>query len=443
MLNLSLAKSLLNRAPSSTLMPLKYVPFELFCGTHFRKTDRKLNAFNLLRGHNREQAVMNHAVDKINEAMMHVPFYRDYARSEKISKIWCITDLKKFPILDKNFVRENVGSFMDERIGRKFFNITTGGTTGHPLQFKMSNAAYSTEWAFLKHFLREHEISLNEPRIGLRGVEGIRGSTGYDYNHLYKEIRVSPFELNSLDHDTLVLHARDYGCKWIHGYPSSVAEFASVLSNEQIENLGIKGVLLVSEQCSPTQRAEISRISANVVSFYGMSERVIFAHQEDDWYKPNRLYGLTELIDGELVGSGFINQATTLLRYRTGDFVDRAELDDDGFVVKFGDTPGRWGKEFLVGRHGSKVYNTALNSHAPELSLIAGYQFHQKIPGECDIHIVRKAGIKHVDVQVICAIFERKVGGVIKFNPVIVDDLMRTARGKVPMMVSTLTPFEA
>lgn len=81
-----------------------------------------------------------------------VPFYRDFFRSERIDpgEIQCAEDLDRFPLIDKQVVREQPERFVStSRWGRTALPFPTTGSTGAPLTVfhdrysLLANAAYS------------------------------------------------------------------------------------------------------------------------------------------------------------------------------------------------------------------------------------------------------------------------------------------------------------
>ena len=100
-------------------------------------------------------------------------------------------------------------------------------------------------------------------------------------------------------------------------------------------------------------------------------------------------YGITELLEhsqheklGELVGTGFLNKAMVLLRYRTGDFASWADGCTCGRSMPcIGPIQGRWKQEHLLGSDGQQISLTALNMHSSVYSHVAQMQFEQSVAG--------------------------------------------------------------
>lgn len=70
-----------------------------------------------------------------------VPFYHKVfnnlnIRPEDIKKL---EDLEKLPILTKDIIKQNWNEFIPVNLkNMKYYNLTTGGSTGNPLRFRLS-----------------------------------------------------------------------------------------------------------------------------------------------------------------------------------------------------------------------------------------------------------------------------------------------------------------
>ncbi|WP_298445787.1 hypothetical protein [uncultured Ferrimonas sp.] len=436
-MKLSKVKSIYNNLPPTIAKPLQYLPFELFLGSVYRKQLEKLHLFHAQKSEIVERAHRQLLFDYCNWAIDSVPFYRDFSRSSRIGHVSSFEDFYKLPIIDKEQICEDLRWFSPkDRV--KSFSVTTGGTTGKQTKILMSNEAFRKEWAFVAHFLYTNGIDINESRLCFRGVSTVANRV-VNYNPLYKELQVSPFKICQSNIDEIMSNVLRFNATWIHGYPSAISDFAKLILKNGID-LKFKLVLLVSESCSDDQRYVISKaFGAKVVTFYGMTERVIFAGGEvGAKLSCNKLYGCTEIVGGELVGTGFVNKATALIRYRSGDQA-LTHCDDIGNVSEISKVIGRWGKEYLIGKSGTHITMTALNVHDDIFDSVRRYQFRQKRVGECLIDIEFYS--KDYDVSIVpkvVSLFQSKLGGEIILTPNVVDEISLTGRGKHKFIINEL-----
>ncbi|MGR5116745.1 hypothetical protein [Photobacterium damselae] len=430
-INLNVMKKILKKIPDFFLYPLKFIPFNIFCGKEYRKQLCLLNSGEL----NQEEIL----VDYLNECIKFVPFYKRVAKNNRIEKIRSKEDLFLFPIITKKQIEENLDDFVDPRYLSSSYVVTTGGTTGAQTKLLMSNCAYSKEWAFVNYFLRNNGVDENSSRICLRGV-----STGTDkfisYNYLYKELLLSPFKLNAENVISNIKKILKFNAKWIHGYSSSVTEFSRILIENNISINSIKHILLVSEKLYPEQKQIITLAfpNAKILTFYGMTERVIFASRDDSskHFMPNKNYGITEIIDGELIGTGFINKATRLVRYKTGDLA--SVNSTESIVNSIISLDGRWGKEFMIGCSNIKITMTSLNIHSDVMNNVIKYQFYQEKKGFCIMRLMVNSYFESHNVDNILEEFQKKLGNELIITPEIVDEIPLSKRGKHIFIISDI-----
>lgn len=437
-MNLKKIKGIYKSLPNSLSFPLRYIPFEVFCGSIYRKTIKDIENYKELDDLKKECDFHRRVINYLNESISNTKFYKDFARSKKISRIENIEQYFTFPIVTKEQLSQDLDWFVDNRYNKKSYKVSTGGTTGKQTELLMSNDAFAKEWAFVNSFLSEMGVDINSRRLCLRGVDGIKNKDLIGYNNLYKEMLISPFRLSSelvaLNQHTI----NAFQAKWIHGYPSSVCEFAKQINNTGLEIKTIEHVLLVSEAVYSEQLEAIkAAFNSKVLTFYGMSERVVFAPKINDIFQPCRFYGATEEVNGQLVSTGFINSATRLIRYETGDAADVVK-DEYGFVKSISSLRGRWGKEYLLGFKNEKITMTALNTHDDILNSVRRYQFFQDQKGHAKLLLESETHLSQKQVKNITDVFQKKLGNALNLEGVLVDKIELTARGKHKFIVSKI-----
>lgn len=439
MISLSKIKTLYHKTPQPIKNSLLRVPFGVFLGTKYREHLKYLRAFESLTFTQKIASSENKLLYYVNCAIADTPFYIDFAKKKGWSKIESMEQFFEFPMLTKEQLTEDLNWFTPKHV-KNSFTVTTGGTSGRQTELLMSNDAYKKEWAYKTLMLEKSGVSINSKRICLRGVDFYGSKSSVRFNPLYKEIQVSPFQLNESEFEQIFLKVKSFGPEWIHGYPSSIYEFARLCKLKGVDNFKLKAALLVSEKLySEQEELIVSVLGVKLLSFYGMTERVIFAPLEGKGvFIPDLAYGYTEEKDGQLIGTGYVNNATRLIRYCTGDEVS---VEKEGeLVTNITSLKGRWGKDYLVGINGTKITMTSLNVHSEDLQFVKRYQFFQSETGKCLLKVVLSDNFMPSTAQLdaVKSVFQKKVGEELAISLKIVDEIPLTKRGKNKFIESTL-----
>jgi len=143
---------------------------------------------------------------------------------------------------------------------------------------------------------------------------------------------------------------------------------------------------------------------------------------------------------GELVGTGFLNRAMPLIRYRTGDYATRLDwrCGCGRCWDRFGKVEGRWKQEMVVGRNGAQLSLAALNLHGAHFDREARYQYYQDTPGVCEIRVMPDLDFTERDRLAIADAYAKKAGQEVDFIVRVVDHIPLTARGKLKLLDSRL-----
>jgi phenylacetate-CoA ligase len=287
----------------------------------------------------------------------------------------------------------------------------------------------------------------------------MRSGEYWQPNPVYNELQFSPFHMSASTMPLYLFALRRYRPSFIHGYPSAVYMLAQHMlsTGDTLSGPDVKAVLLGSEGLEEGQRDVIQRaFRCRVFTWYGHSERVVLGGECecDNAYHHFPDYGVLEIASdtldhpaaegdrGEIVGTGLINRAMPLIRYRTGDSAVALEpLCRCGRRFdRFGDVAGRWVQEFVIGRSGARISVAALNVHGEAFKRVARYQYFQNTPGVLEIRVVPTEGFGVADVQMIERAYIAKVGTEIVVKVLAVPSIPMTVRGKVQRLIQA-TPF--
>lgn len=354
---------------------------------------------------------------------------------------------ENIPLLDKKDVQKNLNDFLNKDLGtNERFYVTTGGSTGKQAKFYQSNNVWWKELAFFHDFFKKIGFEPGDLKGSFRGGDFKEVNTEenifWKKNPIYNELHFSPFHINDANISSYVNKLNQERPLYFHAYPSSVLNLIRCMKKNSLSlDYQLKGILLISEQFTSQEEKKIKDFfNCEVISFYGLSERIVFAGSLDDCssYKVDDRYGYFELVDeegniitendkkGEIVGTSFDNLAMPLIRYRTGDFTSYKNYDRK--VISR--IEGKWDKSFLIGKNDQRIYLAALNFHDEVFEKVYSYQYKQISTGDVKIFIVPNVNFEKSDVGLIKERHIERVGNIIDFAVEVIDKPILSSRGK-------------
>lgn len=361
------------------------------------------------------------------------------------------------PTINKQVVVENLSQMHTGPLtGRDVDFISTGGTSGTPLNFYINSGRSAIEYAYLTTSWQRAGYTLGMPMAVLRGriVKPGRNGLRHEYDPILRHHYYSNFHMTNENIRLYLEHIQTLGSCMLHAYPSSAHTFASyIIRTGQPIPQNVKGILLESENLYPDQVIDIERaFGAKTLSCYGHSEKLVLAvqceHSSNYHIWPS--YGYFELLDadnkpvrkagqaGEIVGTGFINTVVPFIRYRTGDYAtyvgDRCQACGREQTL-ITDIKGRWPQGWLVGIDGSIVSMTALNIHDDTFKNVCGYQFQQLVPGKATLCVVPLITLDEGEKNRIITNMNKRLQGQVVLNLEVRAELIKTARGKQPRVI--------
>src|SRR5690606_25906035 len=108
---------------------------------------------------------------------------------------------------------------------RKGMKVNTGGTSGQPLEFLLDNRAFAREWAHMHYIWKARGYNTRHLKLTFRGKHFDPGIP-VRYNAVHNEYVVNANSKMSQIVDCILSMPKDSAIRWLHGYPSLIAEFA-------------------------------------------------------------------------------------------------------------------------------------------------------------------------------------------------------------------------
>jgi len=272
----------------------------------------------------------------LESATRHVPYYRNKYRPlgldfEEMELPGAVASL---PLITKADVRKGGKSLISERKRGPLFSGSTSGTTGAPLTLYQDLAAINRENAFIWRQLTWAGLRRGDRRAWMRGdmiVPATQEKPPYwRVNHAENMLMLSSYHLSESSAPAYLDALARFDPVVIQAYPSSIGFLATWMrsAGSRYRGSSLRGIVTSSETLSDAPRREIESVfGCRVFDWYGHFERVAaIGTCEHGRHHLLSDYSYVEMLpadDGlfELVGTGFHNLSTPLIRYRCGDFV--------------------------------------------------------------------------------------------------------------------------
>ena len=388
-----------------------------------------------------------------------VPYYHKLFKNLNIKPedIQSIKDLQKLPILTKEIIRNNQSDFVPLNLKeQKYANRLTGGSTGHPLQYRNSNDDKSLGFAILYANWSYVGYELGDKVAVIAGSSLIPSTRSKLIDNIKAVImntkQFSSFDLNEEYMNNIVIALNKFKPEFLNGYASSIYLFAKHIKDKDLKiNFNPNGVFTTAEVLFNFQRDLIEDVlNCKVFDQYGLNDGGLSAY-ECEMHKglhSDMIRSIMEVTDedgnqletgkeGKILATSLHNYAMPFIRYDTGDLGilsnERCECGRETPLL-----------EKIVGRTTDylKFSNGAIIG-TPILTLLFGrfdlvqYQIVQKDPNTILLNIIKGKNYRDSDETTIQNTFYTHVGEInIIFN--YVDRIETTKAGKWKFIVNEM-----
>ena len=268
-------------------------------------------------------------LEKLNMLLKHayenVPYYRKCfdERGLKPRDIQDFEDIKKLPCMTKELFQRHFKEIIAKNTDFRGVHLShTSGTTGRSLEFYEDNVTSAIELAFILQQWGRVGFVVGDTRAMLRGAPRDIPVT---YEPVEKVLYLSPVDINEERAKEYLKALEKYKVKFLHGYPSAIAVFASVILHFGIPvKVHLRAVLFASEIVYEWERRVVEEVfSCRVFSHYGLGEKVVLAGECEKSFDYHVFpqYSFVELDEktNEIIGTSFLNYVNPFIRYKTTD----------------------------------------------------------------------------------------------------------------------------
>lgn len=427
--------------PPSVGGALSHAPFALRLGPRYLLHSHQIAAYESFTSAEAEAWVVDRLRRVVSVAGRQVPFYRHLYALHGVDphEIGDLADFRRLPIITKD---DFLAAGVPDRLYKPGIEINTGGTSGQPLVFQVERNAFAREWAHMHHLWYARGYRKEHLKLTFRGKH-FASAEPLKYNAVHNELIVNADV--SMDRIVeAVTEWRGHPIRWLHGYPSLVAEFAKALTTAKLSDRDrlrsrLRGVLLGSEFPALHYRETIeAELSVNVLSWYGHSEMSILAGEfARGLYRALPTYGYAEAVEigssgrYRLVATSFDNLSHPFIRYDTGDIVEPISEGPQGLIFSIAE--GRVG-DFIYDRRGLPHSLTAVifGRHHAAFSQIRHVQVCQVMPGKAILLVTANA--PGANPEVLRNDFDLS-GLDIEWEIQLLSEPVRSAAGKIKLKV--------
>ena len=288
---------------------------------------------------NRQLSSLKKILDHAHE---NVPFYQKIFSEIDIdlNDFNSLADLNMLPIIEKGQLRTEPDDFRAENFAIYSPGVVkTSGSTGEPLEFLIDQntriAEYATEWKCLV----DNGARLGGKTVTFRGNHyraHRKNGAHWHINALSGDLHFNTFAMDDENCKKYVEKVRKFNPEIYRGYPSSLAQLASGVSDGKLspEAIAFCSSEMLSEELFETI---YQKICGRVVNWYSQSEYVVSAGScAHGNMHINSEFGILEVVDdegnalpdgevGRLIGTSLTNYSQPFIRY---------DLEDIGSVKK-------------------------------------------------------------------------------------------------------------
>lgn len=385
-------------------------------------------------------------------AINNTVYYQRWAKEKGIDarEIKSLDDLKIFPVVEKNYIRQNAEEFraLPGSIGAKSITLHTSGTTGTPLTVYTDEDSRSEHYAFFSRLRSWYGVGPVGRRVTMFGRIIMPASQKkppfWRHDAINKNLLMSSYHLKKENLHHYYKKMVEYKPEEIFSYPSSITQLADFIIQENLQPIKLKLVMTTAEHLYSHQRERLNQaFEAPIVNQYGCTEMAFFASDlpnGDFYFHPE--HGIAEVRntsgalqangEGEFVATGLVNFSMPVIRYVVGDNIRLGVHNENGFVHLM-DVQGR--KDDLVYMpDGTPVGR--LDPIFKGGSGIKAAQIYQHESGDIDLLVEPDLNYSEDMGSTLKAEMKKRVGDGLVINLKIVDKISKERNGKFKPVIS-------
>lgn len=404
-----------------------------------------------------QEKQLRHLIDFVYK---NVPYYRNLFKNLGLlpRDVRNIEDLEKIPILTKDIIKENWDDFKPSNISSMKYNReATGGSTGMPLQYRLSKHDRFLAGAVLYRGWGYGGFELGDKMVIFAGSSlDIRMNKSFLATKVHEIIRnirkISSFDMGEHEMQEYAGVLDSFQPRFIRGTASSIYFFARWLEENRVSVPSPDGVFTTGEKLFSHMRETIADVfDCDVYDTYGLSDGGVSAFEcsEHSGLHIDTERGIMEVVDGNglaveqgagrILATSLYNYAMPFIRYVTGD---------EGYLLDESCTCGRAYRslrevlgrqqEMLITPDGRHVHSSFIPIVIKEVPHVREFQVRQKEVDRLVFYIVPEPEFDENDLKSVReAIWMQSSGWEVDFR--FVDAIERSRSGKYKFVMNEVS----
>lgn len=278
------------------------------------------------------QAVLNY----LKFCQREIPFYFDRLDGigDKVSEQGLQIALNQVGLLNKSDIKAGHTLQLDKRKIGRYKIGQTGGSTGDPLRYRISETCANAALALLYRGLSRGGYRLGDKMAVIAGGSLVTKRQTIKTRFLSLMMNIRKYSSYGVGDDIFEAYFQDL-CQWkpkfLRGYASSIYEFARFVERKNYR-IHFVSVFTTAEMLLDHQRSLIEQVfCTKVYDGYGLNDGGVSAFEcsEHQGFHVDLERAYLEVVDengqqiyeelGRIVATSYLNKATPFVRYLTGD----------------------------------------------------------------------------------------------------------------------------
>ncbi|MFA5248480.1 MAG: hypothetical protein WC415_04630 [Patescibacteria group bacterium] len=275
--------------------------------------------------------------EKLKALLFHtyknVPYYTKVLKEAEVIKdnVVVLDNFKNIPLLTKEIIRrEGENLYSKDYKSRKFYENTSGGSTGEPVRFIQDKSYEDWNNATKIYYKLTAGQNIGDRELRFWGserdlLEGKEKLSIRLRNWLYNRREFNTFKMSEKEMLFYVEKWNKYNPKWIEAYVQSIYEFAKFIEKNNLKIKSPKnGILTSAGTLFPEMKQTVEKVfKCKVYNRYGSREvgGAAFGNKELNISYWNQKIELVNPINniGKILITNLKNYSMPLIRYEIGD----------------------------------------------------------------------------------------------------------------------------